>query len=205
MKKQTIKKALDGSLSYAEYVTLVNNYTRLSKTSGAEQSANHVEYTRLNASRMRRLDKTLSFTPLELSSFSGMEAQRWLVIVETWCADGAQILPVLNKIAEMVGCIDFRVVFRDENPALMDLFLTNGTRSIPKLIMLNTDLDVLATWGSRPTKATQMVTDYKLANGAVDAAFKAELQQWYNRDQGRAVLEDLRIIAEQLTGEIERR
>ena len=75
--------------------------------------------------------------------------------------------------------------------SLNQLFLTNETRSIPKLIILNEDLEVIDTWGPRPKKATKMVADYKFKHGKIDAEFKAELQRWYNEDKGNEILKDL--------------
>ena len=60
-----------------------------------------------------------------------------LVLAEGWCGDAAQILPVINKIAEYSSLIDLKVVCRDENPELMDQFLTNGSKSIPKVIIID--------------------------------------------------------------------
>jgi hypothetical protein len=69
-------------------------------------------------------------------------------------------MPVMNKIAELNNNIDFRVVLRDENNELMNRFLTNGSKSIPKQIMIDkASGDVLNTFGPRPNSATKMVND----------------------------------------------
>jgi len=86
--------------------------------------------------------------------------------------------------------IQLKLVLRDENLALMDLFLTNNGRSIPKLIVLDNQLNVLNTWGPRPSFATKMVNDYKVKHGSLDAQFKQDLQVWYNKDKGKNVQED---------------
>ena len=62
-----------------------------------------------------------------------------MVISEGWCGDAAQILPVINKMALVSNKIEFRIVLRDENPALMDAFLTNGGKAIPKVIMIDNE------------------------------------------------------------------
>ncbi len=81
---------------------------------------------------------------------------------------------------------------RDENPELMNLFKTNGTLSIPKLIMVDEQSkEVINSWGPRPTKATKMVEDYKKENGELTPEFKQDLQLWYNKDKGQNILDDL--------------
>ncbi|MEX2349619.1 MAG: thioredoxin family protein, partial [Flavobacteriaceae bacterium] len=117
----------------------------------------------------------------------------WLVITEAWCGDAAQVLPVLNKVAETTPKIALKLVYRDENPELIEMFLTSGSRSIPKLIALDEHNQVLYTWGPRPTEAAKMVVDFKNLNGLLTPEFKQDLQLWYNKDKG------LNIIADQLT------
>lgn len=192
MKNEVIRASILKSILYSDYLTLINSFAKAYKTSGFEQSKNHVEYTKLNASRMRRIERSVQFSDEQLAPFRiNDQKQTWLVITETWCGDGGQIIPVLNKITENIPRIDLRIVFRDENRELMDLFLTNESRSIPKLILLNEDFEVVNTWGPRPEVAAKMVADYKLRHGVPDAEFKAELQRWYNEDKGNGILKDL--------------
>jgi hypothetical protein len=101
-------------------------------------------------------------------------------------------MPVMNKVADLNDGIDFRVVLRDENEALMNQFLTNGGKSIPKLIMLdNTTGDIVNTFGPRPSEATKLVNDYKAEHGKLTPEFKEDLQQWYNKDKGQNAIKDL--------------
>jgi hypothetical protein len=88
-------------------------------------------------------------------------------------------------MAELSDRIDLRIVLRDDNKDLMDLFLTNGSQSIPKLIVLETETkEVLADWGPRPEPARKLIADYKALNGVVDEPIKIELQKWYLHDKG---------------------
>lgn len=66
------------------------------------------------------------------------------MITEGWCGDAAQILPFINKISELNEKIELKLVLRDQHPEVMDEFLTDGSRSIPKVVVLNKEnLDVL--------------------------------------------------------------
>jgi Thioredoxin len=108
-----------------------------------------------------------------------------LVISEGWCGDAAQILPVINKMAEVSDKIDFRIVLRDDNDELMHLFLTNGTKSIPILIIIDKQTnEVVNHFGPRPVGAKQLIIDYKAAHGIVDETAKINLQKWYLSDKG---------------------
>ena len=58
----------------------------------------------------------------------------WLIITEGWCGDAAQCIPTIEKIAAESKNIETHYVLRDENLDLIDEYLTNNARSIPKLI-----------------------------------------------------------------------
>ncbi|QTD38764.1 thioredoxin family protein [Polaribacter batillariae] len=189
--KEIIEKSFVKTRSYKKYRTLVSDLLSEGKSTGPQQSAALTNYSLLNDKRMKRLDKTIKLSNETIQEFKQIqEPQTWLVITEGWCGDAAQNLPVINKIAEINSKIDLKIVLRDENLELMDLFLTNGGRAIPKLIALDANNNVIFTWGPRPTVAAKMVADYKAENGSLDAQFKKDLQIWYNKDKGQGVQDD---------------
>jgi hypothetical protein len=68
----------------------------------------------------------------------------------------------------------------------MDRYLTNGTRSIPKLICLQADtLQEIGTWGPRPAILQQMVMDHKKNPQIPDKEFKESIQAWYAKDKSQ--------------------
>ncbi len=190
--KEIIKNSLQKAISYPEYRTLVKDLLDQGKSTGPNQSEDLLNYSLLNDKRMKRLDKTVKLTDETLAKLKDVkEPQTWLVLTEGWCGDAAQNLPVIHKIAEENPNIKLKLVLRDENIELMDEFLTNGGRAIPKLIALDKENEVISTWGPRPTTATQMVADYKNEHGSLDAEFKKDLQVWYNKNKGVNVQEDI--------------
>src|SRR5690606_34486940 len=161
------------------------------RTTG-EQTSEKIHFTKLNYSRMKRLNKTIEIPEEYIEALGNIsEKQTWLVISEPWCGDAANTLPILNKIAQLSENIELRIVLRDENPELMEQFLTNGSRSIPKIIMIDADMNVINHWGPRSKAASQFVNDYKQHYGKIDDAFKEMLQIWYNNDKGVSVLKDI--------------
>lgn len=189
--KNIIEKSLQKAISYQKYKTLVGDLLSEGKSTGPEQSAALTNYSLLNDKRMRRLDKTIKISEETKNVLKKVnEEQTWLVITEGWCGDAAQNLPVINKLVTENENINLKIVLRDDHLELMDLFLTNGGRAIPKLIALDTNNNVINTWGPRPTVAAKMVVDYKEEHGALDAGFKQDLQVWYNKNKGESVQED---------------
>lgn len=196
--KDIIIDSLKNSIDYKQYRGLVKQLADENSTTGKEKTEALVNYTMLNDRRMKRWDKTIK-TPQDIveqvAEFKGNIT--WLVLTESWCGDAAHIIPVMNKLAELNDDITLKMVFRDENEALMNNFLTNGGKAIPKLIMIdNGTNEVLNTFGSRPSEATQLVNDYKAKHGKLTPEFKEDLQRWYNKDKGQATIKDLTKLLE---------
>jgi hypothetical protein len=191
--KDIISESLKKGISYEDYRDIVHDLVLHDSTSGHDKTEALANYTMLNDRRMKRWDKTIKISEAikeRLSNFKGHVT--WLVITESWCGDAAHVIPVLNKIAELSANIDLKLVFRDENEALMDQFLTNGGRAIAKLIMIdNTTGELINTFGPRPSEATKMVNDYKAKHGVLTAEFKEELQGWYNKNKGQKIIDDV--------------
>lgn len=196
------RSVITAAMTYEAYRQLTNELLLQQKTTGSNQSEALVHYTQLNVTRMNRLDKTTILTADSLEKLAQItQPQIWLVLTEAWCGDASQIIPVLNKLATASENITLQLILRDEHLDIMDAFLTNGSRSIPKLIVLDANtLDVFATWGPRP-KALQniilpAIEDMKTsADSALRAQkydeLKTQAQSWYNHDKTRSTQEDL--------------
>lgn len=190
--KKIIENSLNKATSYPGYRALVEELLEAEKSTGVNQSEDLLNYSLLNHKRMERLDKTIKISQETITHLKEIkEPQTWLVLTEGWCGDAAQNLPVINKIAQENDNIQLKVLLRDENLELMDAFLTNGSRSIPKLIALDKNNEVINTWGPRPSTATKMVADYKAKHGGLDATFKKDLQVWYNKNKGADIQQDI--------------
>lgn len=190
---QIINNSLKNSLSYTEYRNLVEGLVAENSTTGNEKSEDLAEFTKLNDRRMKRWDKTLKVSDEVVQNVQNFNKKTtWLVLTESWCGDAAHVIPVINKVAELNENIDLRLILRDENPDLMNAFLTNGGKAIPKLIAIDNESgNVLNTFGPRPSVATKLVNDYKEEHGTLTPEFKQDLQVWYNKDKGQSTIEDL--------------
>ncbi|MFK6999504.1 thioredoxin family protein [Flavobacterium oreochromis] len=192
MKREIIQGLLN-SCTYSEYRKSVADLLNQGRSSGNEQSEDHLYYSQLNQTRMNRLDKTLQVPEEILDKLKSIKKEyTWLVLAEGWCGDVAQIAPILYKISSVSDKINLRFVFRDANDPLMNCFLTNDARAIPKLIILdNENNELKGTWGPRPEGATNLIKSYKAQYGVVDQTAKKELQLWYLHDKGKSTMEEL--------------
>lgn len=189
---QLQKEWLENAMSYPQYRALIDDLLSKNQTSGSDQSQAMVDYTRMNVQRMRRNDKQTVLTPALLEKIKTLDKPLyWLVITEAWCGDAAQNIPALAKIADSSPFITMGLVLRDQHPALMDQFLTNGTRSIPKLVVIDpVNLKVLGHWGPRPEAAQKIVLEAKAADIAHDV-FAEMVHKWYAQNKSQDLMAEL--------------
>lgn len=120
-----------------------------------------------------------------------------LVIAEDWCGDAANTVPVLARFAEAAPNMEMRVVERDENPELMDRYLTNGGRAIPVAVVLDGDFEPRGWWGPRPAELQEFVLFEKEKGERETSEIYREARRWYARDAGETTLDGLLDVLEE--------
>lgn len=189
---------LERSLSCAEYIKLLDDLLLEGRTTGPNQSDAMFNYAKINRQRIHRLEKTIELD--EAVKTAAKNATRrviWLIITEGWCGDAAQNIPIIEKIAAQSVNIETRYILRDENLGLIDQFLTNGARSIPKVIAFDASThEVLGSWGARPQPAQELFQDLK-EKGIEKPLIMENLQRWYNADRGKSLQAEFAKFIEQ--------
>jgi hypothetical protein len=115
--------------------------------------------------------------------------RKLLVIAEDWCGDASSTVPILAKLAATVPGYELRIILRDQHPAVMDQYLTNGSRSIPIVIVLDEEFRELGHWGPRPHELQAWV----MANRPLvpKAELYPQVRKWYARDRGESTLREV--------------
>ncbi len=181
-------KIPNSGMSYKEYKKLFADEIA---NPPAVDEKNNYDIKKLNLSRSTRVEK--QFVPSDeiIEAIKNISApQLWIVLTESWCGDSAQNLPVLAKISELNKNVEFRILPRDSNLEIMDHYLTNGTRSIPKLIAFNEDGKELFLWGARPAAAQQLINELK-EKGLQKNEWLIELHKWYANNRGKELDKEL--------------
>ncbi len=180
------KHLIDTSFDYLQYRSHLEELMAQNKTTGDNQEDWIIDYARLNIARMNRLDKMYLPTIQLQNQLRAVKVPLvMLTVTEGWCGDAAQILPIVEKLVQIIPFAAHKLILRDQHPQVMDAFLTNGkSRSIPITVFLKADsLEVLGKWGPRPSGAQQLMDEL----GAQKANFdiiKRELHGWYAKDKG---------------------
>ncbi|MDD5361788.1 MAG: thioredoxin family protein [Ignavibacteria bacterium] len=186
------KEIFDKAYGYRDYKKLLDGLLRLGKTTGENRNQARVRYTNLNFQRMNRIEKTTTLTEeLKHELDSLRELQNWIVITEGWCGDAANIVPVLFRISEYTDKINYKLVLRDDNPQIMNEYLTNGTKSIPMLIVLDNNYKELANWGPRPEPLKEYILTEKKKDGYDDDELKKNINLWYFNDKTTAIQSEI--------------
>jgi hypothetical protein len=183
---------LDRSMNYGQYRKLVQDLAAQGKTTGSNQSEAYINYTKLNAQRMQRLEKTVTLSEALNNELQKIDkAFVWLVLTESWCGDAAQNLPVMALIEKACPLIELRLLLRDENLDVMDQYLTGSSRSIPKLIGVEKDgLKERFTWGPRPEVVQNLAMEL-IAQGVSKEEKSLAVQKWYTADKTLSLQQEL--------------
>lgn len=187
------KSAKEKVLTYNEYIDWVVDLVDNQATSGPNQDEALIKFTQLNLKRMQRLNKTIKLNDELVQKVRQLEKPyEWWVITEAWCGDSAQNLPFIGKLAEVSeGKITLKIVSRDFNLDLIDKYLTNGGRSIPKLVAFQDDQE-LYTYGPRPAGVQVLADAYKKnPNGKTWDEYEREVHTWYAKDKGQSIQQEM--------------
>lgn len=176
---------------YKTYDKFSEEFVKLVNSINPEHLDDHkkekYDILKINLQRTQRLDKTFEPTEETKNIFSQItNPQQWIVITESWCGDSAQIVPVIAKLAQLNNKIDLKLLLRDSNLDYMDLYLTNGGRAIPKLIVYDENSEELFQWGPRPKAAQDLFSKLK-SEGMQKPDINKELHLWYGRNRGKEV------------------
>ena len=160
----------------------------------------YFNYTKLNWQRSDRWIKTASLTQECKATVAAiMSPQQWIIITEPWCGDAAHVVPFIYLMAQSNPLINLDLQLRDQPPFLINEYLTRGSKSIPKLVIRNSQNMDLGTWGPRPQECQELY-DKLSAESADFETVKIALQKWYNADKGIAIQQEIGALINTISG-----
>lgn len=126
-----------------------------------------------NQERLAENEALVTLPAEEVAFFAGLpERLHVLALVEDWCGDVLNNVPVLMRLAEESGTLDVRFFLRDQNPDLMDRYLNEGVhRSIPVFALFDDAFNPLGHWIERPARISAQTEAMLAELYATDPAF----------------------------------
>ncbi|MNQ38049.1 hypothetical protein D3C85_516120 [compost metagenome] len=178
-------------MNYISYKQLFDEILNIPKPAAPYKDTIYLDYAKLNRSRMKRWNKQLSLDADLVSHLKKIKSpQHWIIITEPWCGDAAHIVPFLIRMTEQNEYLTYDIQLRDTEPFLIESYLTNNSKSIPKLIVRDEKGNDLFIWGPRPKQAQELIDKMKAVNADFETS-KIALQNWYNEDKGISLNSEL--------------
>lgn len=178
-------------MNFQEYHALFSQILTSEKVESPYDNPEYLNYTKLNQSRQKRWMKNGVILDETKTIFAQLSIkQHWIIISEPWCGDASHIVAFLVKMAELNPLISYGIQLRDSAPYLIENYLTNGGKAIPKLIIRDENGNDIAVWGPRPEKAQKMFLELKASNTEYSEQ-KIALQNWYNEDEGIEIQKEI--------------
>ena len=200
MNAEFLKTLQRDGLTWDDYLAEMDRAAAVDPATLEGEAAERAEFSKLNHHRTGRILRTWKPSDELAALAAALDGPRtWLVLTETWCGDSAQCLPMIARLAEAAPDVTLRILLRDSNLEVMDRFLTDGKRAIPKLVAFDAGGDEIFRWGARPA-AAQAVVDEALAQGLEKAHRLERLHLFYGRDRGRALDAEFVTLFASLTG-----
>lgn len=189
---KNLEKAIKKSYSYEAYENLIEELLKEGKSTTEGAGEDFVHYSKLGLQRMKRWDKRFELSETQKTEIKNIgQKQTWVVLSEGWCGDAAHSMPIIHKIAQANDKISLQIALREQNPDLMNDFLTNGGKSIPKLIVYDPENKrVIGDWGPRPQPAQEIFLEAKKNNVDFET-YEQDLQKWYNQDKGETAAKEI--------------
>jgi len=193
LSSQEYKNYFNSGITSAEY------YNSFKAAAENPEAFVHGSYIPLNWQRVKRLLKTFKPDSQQCKAMEQFKNKHYIIaITEFWCGDAAQIIPVLTTLFNNHASIFLKLHFRDAHTALIDAHLTGSSRSIPKLIFLNSNFEFQAEWGPRPKPAIELVKVLK-SNPETAAQYAEHLHKWYAHDHQQSIVSEINIILQSIS------
>ncbi|WP_294284435.1 thioredoxin family protein [uncultured Chryseobacterium sp.] len=178
----------DKAISFEDYVQ--TGRQRLENPAN-QQETDYKPYYELGLQRIERTLKKYAADEEQLKELASKNFDgKILIISEVWCGDASSTVPALVKFFE--GKNEVRIFLRDSDKSLINQFLTNGTESIPKVVILNSDFSVKGSWGPRPEYGRQLLAKFKAdPENYTREQFYNDLQLYYAKNRGKDAVQEI--------------
>ena len=180
---------------YWQKALSVDGYMDIAKeraTNNPNKNDEKQEYYELGLQRMERTLKTFKMDEAQLEKLKTKNfGGKVLIISEPWCGDASATVPAVSKFFEQGGN-EVRVFLRDSDTSLIDQFLVNGTQSIPIVLLLDEDYNVISNWGPRPKFGTELLKKFKENPETYPREeFYNDLQVYYAKNRCKDAIEEI--------------
>lgn len=187
MSELNLKSYWEKGISFDDYLKEAER-----RVEAKDTNDEHNDYYELGLQRMNRTLKTFKTDEIQLEALKSKNFNgKILIISEPWCGDASATVPAVSKFFE-TGNVEVRIFLKDSDHSLIEQFLTNGTQSIPKILILNEDYSLKNDWGPRPAYGVELLKKFKENPETYPREeFYNDLQVYYAKNRGKDVIGEL--------------
>ncbi|MCB0509345.1 MAG: thioredoxin family protein, partial [Bacteroidetes bacterium] len=177
---QFTKEKVNKLLSLEDYLAYTRQVIDKTIVKAPYDEAYYFSYTEANFKRSEKIRTQVELNKKLYNELNeGVDTWTWILITEPWCGDASFAQPIIEALC-LAGNMELKIALRDEEEELMEAYLSNGAKAIPKLIVLNERLEPLFTWGPRPKELQSLIQDL-LKNGGNSEDKLKLAHQWYRK------------------------
>lgn len=182
-----MKQYWQNTITFDEYIKVAER-----RIAVPNPKDNYNDYYELGLQRMNRTLKTFKLDEEQLSALKSKNFKgKILIITEPWCGDASATVPAVARFFEAAN-IEAKIFLKDSDTSLIEQFLTNGTQSIPKIVILDENYEVKASWGPRPQYGIELLKRFKEnPENYPREEFYNDLQVYYAKNKGKDAIEEL--------------
>lgn len=182
-----LKNYVNKGMSFNEYDAHVKDVIE-----NGNKEDSYYSYYEMNLRRSERIYKTLKISEAQQEAIKNIDKKvQFIIITEGWCGDASQILPVVQRFAELNSNLSTRYFLRDSEEDLMNNYLTNGAKSIPIIVGVDEESgEEIFKWGPRPAWGSDLLASYKNEEMTKDE-FVLAVQKQYNKDKGVSIISEI--------------
>jgi hypothetical protein len=174
-------------ISFESHLNRIQEGVKIQTESESNLSSKYL----LSIERAKKIIKNYKPDPKQEKKYSIKDYNgRILIIAEGWCGDCSQSIPVIKQF--FGDKIPLKILYRDENPDLMKLFLTNGNEAVPIVIFLDDSCNIISHWGPRTKHGLKLLAKFKNdPESYPKEIFLKHLHEYYEENKGFDIVEEI--------------
>ena len=171
--------SLNNPLSFDQYMSQWKDTNALPLTGLDKIERRYRFYSKYNLERQERVEQEWRPSPEFVKAVDSMAGPlSFFFITDDWCIDSAYSLPLLHWISSRRSDIRLQIGLKNDNLQVLDQYLTDGARSIPKLIIENQAGETVAVWGPQPEEI-RLIRKSLMDNNAEGSVVSGTTIEWY--------------------------
>jgi Thioredoxin len=162
-----------------------------------ESDTKQLEYITNNFNTVKTILKTYEPSASMRAITNKLQEIDVYIIMENWCGSSASNVPFVVKILNTIKGAKIHIVPRDANEDFMNLYLSDGKKSIPIVVAFDKNGNELFKWGSSTAAQSEYAKKLQAQNMEFPDFINA-MKKWFLENNAEAIEADFLSLLKQL-------